>query len=103
MDSLEAAWLFKNSRLFHMGKEPVHPIHFIFLDDDHEYDHVLKELHAWYPLLSPGGIIAGHDWTPEFGGVEKAVTAYFSGSGSLIKRNIEVHGTSWLVRGGLEQ
>jgi hypothetical protein len=105
MDSLEAAWLFKNSRLFHMGKEPMCPIHFIFLDDDHEYDHVLKELKAWYPSLAPGGIIAGHDWTEEFSGVEKAVTAYFSGQipGSVAKRTVEVRGTSWLVRGGLEQ
>lgn len=35
---------------------------FVFLDADHNYDGVTADLQAWWPLVKPGGIIAGHDW-----------------------------------------
>lgn len=34
----------------------------IFLDGSHEYDDVKKDIAAWSPLLSPNGIICGHDY-----------------------------------------
>jgi hypothetical protein len=103
MDSLEAAWLFRASAVTHMGAPPVHPVHFVFLDDDHEYDHVLRELKAWYPLIAPGGMIAGHDYTEEFDGVRRATKAFFAdGLGKVKRKTVEVRGTSWIVRGGIE-
>ena len=83
MDSLEAA------ELFH-GKDN---IHFVFLDDDHEYEHVKQELEAWEPLMGKDSIIAGHDVTEEFHGVEEAVREYF-GEGNY---TVEC-GRSWVVR-----
>lgn len=35
---------------------------FVYLDGDHEYSAVMADLEAWWPLVKPGGIIAGHDW-----------------------------------------
>jgi hypothetical protein len=35
---------------------------FIYIDADHQYDAVLKDLRAWYPKLKKGGIIGGHDY-----------------------------------------
>lgn len=34
---------------------------FVFLDDDHSEEHVLAELRAWWPKVSDGGTLAGHD------------------------------------------
>jgi cephalosporin hydroxylase len=70
MDSLEAARLFINSWL-----------HFVFLDDEHSYDHVRKELAAWWPLVLPGGMIAGDDYKPEFNGVIAAVDQFAQDKG----------------------
>lgn len=50
---------------------------FIFIDADHTYESVSEDLRAWFPKLTPGGIIAGHDWSNEFPGVEKAVREFF--------------------------
>lgn len=67
MDTFEAAGFFSG----------ISNIHMVFLDNDHEYGHVLKELKTWAPMIRDGGIIAGDDWTEEFWGVKKAVFEYF--------------------------
>jgi predicted O-methyltransferase YrrM len=37
-------------------------IDYLYIDDCHAPEHVYKELCAWYPQVSDGGMIAGHDW-----------------------------------------
>lgn len=56
-DSLDVADLFPSSSL-----------DFIMLDDRHDGDHVLEEIYKWLPKLKLGGIIAGHDATPQGSG-----------------------------------
>jgi hypothetical protein len=45
---------------------------FIFIDADHGYESVKKDITAWVPKLKPGGLVSGHDinWP----GVLKAVS-----------------------------
>jgi hypothetical protein len=88
MSSLEAAEFFE-ARLLQVNYRP---LHFVFLDDDHDYPYVLEEIEAWNCCLSQGGIIAGHDWTPEFWGVQKSVEAFFGVGRATIQ------GRSWVVR-----
>lgn len=38
---------------------------FVYIDGDHSYRSVTADLEAWWPLVKPGGIIAGHDWIPD--------------------------------------
>lgn len=44
----------------------------LFLDDDHTAAHVTRELDAWWPAVTPGGWVAGHDydWPSVAGAVE---------------------------------
>lgn len=44
---------------------------FVFIDADHEYESVVKDIKAWMPKLKPGGMMSGHD--AHFEGVLKAV------------------------------
>jgi hypothetical protein len=37
---------------------------FIFVDGDHSYAGVRRDILDYYPLLAPGGILAFHDWLP---------------------------------------
>jgi len=50
----------------------------VFIDADHAYESVRKDIDAWLPKVRTGGIIAGHDFInwPGFG-VIKAVTETF--------------------------
>ncbi|KAI8114367.1 hypothetical protein M9434_002492 [Picochlorum sp. BPE23] len=37
-------------------------LNFIYLDGLHTYDNLLRELHVYWKMLKPGGVIAGHDY-----------------------------------------
>ncbi len=43
-------------------KEPV--FDFIYLDGDHDEEPLRKEIEVFWPLIKPGGILAGHDYQP---------------------------------------
>jgi len=46
----------------------------IYIDANHSYESVIKDLIAWYPKLKNNGIIAGHDWNHE--SVERAIREF---------------------------
>ena len=50
---------------------------FVFIDGDHSYESVRDDIAAWFPKLVPGGLIAGHDFSPDFPGVVWAVIEAF--------------------------
>ena len=37
-------------------------IDFVYLDARHDYRSVVEDVCAWFPLVTPGGILAGHDY-----------------------------------------
>ena len=37
-------------------------VSFIYIDDNHEVEHVYKEMNLWYPKLRKEGVMAGHDY-----------------------------------------
>jgi hypothetical protein len=51
----------------------------IFLDGCHELAEVSADISEWLPLLRPGGIMAGHDYSPRNPGVMDAVNDAFPG------------------------
>jgi len=57
-DSSSAANLFENNS-----------IDFVFIDANHNYESVKKDIQSWFPKVKNNGIISGHDWPY----VEKAV------------------------------
>jgi len=62
--SWDAAALFENAS-----------VDFLFIDADHSFDAVVKDLVTWIPKVKRGGVIAGHDYfTPS---VQSAVHAAF--------------------------
>lgn len=66
MTSIDASLMFADKSL-----------DFVFIDASHEYAHVLLDIDAWLPKVKPGGILAGHDYTPSWPGVVKAVNERF--------------------------
>jgi len=68
MDSIKASEIIANESL-----------DLVFIDCQHEYEYVKKDIKAWLPKVKKGGIISGHDYNPKelyvpgFNGVGRAV------------------------------
>lgn len=64
-----------------------------YVDADHSYESVKKDLNAWWPKLKPGAVFFGDDYTKGFPGVGKAVKEFFT------PKNIRVTkiGRCWVV------
>jgi len=57
----------------------LHPA-LVFIDAEHTYEAVKSDIETWWPLLLPGGIISGHDYSlggVYWPGVFKAVNEIF--------------------------
>lgn len=64
---------------------------FIYIDGDHTYEGVSRDLDLFLPKIKKGGIVAGHDYTNNWEGVRRAVDEAF---GSPSKTYAD---GSWLV------
>lgn len=38
------------------------PVDLVFIDGDHHYEQVQKDIRLWLPHIKPGGILCGHDY-----------------------------------------
>jgi hypothetical protein len=52
---------------------PVGPVDMVFIDGDHEYEAVKRDILNARKMLKPGGILCGHDFSDAHPGVMKAV------------------------------
>lgn len=50
----------------------------VFIDADHSYNGVKSDIKHWLPLVREGGWLMGHDYSPKFPGVQRAVNEAFS-------------------------
>lgn len=56
---------------------PYPPLGFVYIDGNHELKAVSEDIAAWWPLIVPGGILAGHDYgCDEHPGVTAAVDLF---------------------------
>ena len=57
---------------------------FVFLDADHSYEGVKRDIELWLPFVERGGFISGHDYGhPRIGEVKRAVDEVFGTSVKL--------------------
>jgi predicted O-methyltransferase YrrM len=62
-------------------------VDFVFIDADHTYNSVIKDIKAWLPKIKKGGIISGHDYFTS-PGVKSAVDELLGIVESDRKQNI---------------
>ena len=78
--SVEAAKLFADNSL-----------DVVYIDASHNYIDVVNDIDAWLPKIKKGGIISGHDYSPDiWNGVVCSVNAIF-GEDIKISRNSWIH------------
>jgi predicted O-methyltransferase YrrM len=66
---------------------------FVFIDADHTYESVVKDINSWYPKLKKGGILSGHDY-PSWNGVKKAVDEFINKNNMKLKT---FKGNVWFI------
>lgn len=68
-------------------------VDFCFIDAAHDYKSKRKDIEAWLPKMKPGGIISGHDYTPNMDGYNRTYDAV---NDVLGKQNIKTIKNVWL-------
>lgn len=48
-------------------------IDLVFIDGNHDYLDVKRDIQTWMPKVRKGGILSGHDYHPYFSGLRRAV------------------------------
>lgn len=56
---------------------PDRTVQFVFVDAAHDRESVLADLAAWWPKVTTGGTIAGHDYDDHWPPVVEAVNEFF--------------------------
>lgn len=67
----------------------------VFIDADHSFEGVKRDILAWWPKVRAGGIIAGHDFSHEYAGVMQAVGEAFP---EYVHHEGGDTGICWVVR-----
>lgn len=71
-----------------MAKEvPDNSLGLLYLDAGHDYNSVTADLHAWFPKVVQGGVIAGHDYLNTAYGVRQAVNDFRRKNVFVIEEN----------------
>jgi hypothetical protein len=71
----------------------------VYVDANHSYESCLADLRLWYPKVKPGGVLAGHDFTGTWTGVEKAVLEFMAEKGlQLAGVTGEREWSTWVIR-----
>jgi hypothetical protein len=78
---------------------PDESLDFVFIDADHSYDGVSKDIRVWMPKLKRGGLLSGHDYDNpnEVNGkeVKRAVDDAVSLNGWTLDKGFE---STWFIR-----
>lgn len=73
----------------------------VYIDGDHSYEGVKRDLKAYYPKVVKGGILAFHDYLNEAYGVNKAVHDFAGRVGAkvyVIPENKRVDGGAYFIK-----
>ena len=71
----------------------------IYIDANHTYDFIHKDLEMYRPKMKKGGIIAGHDyWVNRFDGVIKAVNEMIGEPEKVFPDTSWIKNISWLKK-----
>jgi len=68
----------------------------IYIDAAHEYDEVRLDVELFWPLVRPGGVLFGDDFTQRFPGLCRAVEEFAAGRSLRLQTN--PNSPKWLIQ-----
>ena len=80
------------------SKSAIHFIHdkldFCYIDANHQYDFVKKDIDLYYPLMNKNGMFGGHDYAVNYPDIRKAVNEFITEN----KLKLEGYEDDWVVK-----
>jgi hypothetical protein len=70
----DATFIKKSSMQAAKEDVPDHSLDFVYIDADHGFDNIMKDIIVWSNKVRPGGVISGHDY--DIADVKSAVDMY---------------------------
>lgn len=55
---------------------PDESLDFVYIDGNHAFDWVMEDIIHWSKKVRKGGVVSGHDYSPDFPGVQEAVDVW---------------------------
>lgn len=81
----------------HVASEQIDTeLDYVYVDGNHKYEYVKRDIEEYYKKLKPGGVIAGHDFCLPWTGVIEAVTEFSEQKD--IEYHIENYGSDWYMK-----
>jgi len=77
----QVVWLRKTSESAVREFQNEEGVDFVYIDGNHSYASVKKDIELYYPLIKDNGLIGGHDYTPYTETVMKAVNEFAEEAG----------------------
>jgi hypothetical protein len=72
----QVVWLRKTSESANKEFQNKEAFDFVYIDGNHTFEFVKKDITLYYPLIRNNGLIGGHDYTPYFESVMRAVNEF---------------------------
>ena len=72
----QVAWLRKTSESANREFQNEEAVDFVYIDGNHSYESVKRDITLYYPLIKNNGLIGGHDYTPLYESVMRAVNEF---------------------------
>jgi hypothetical protein len=72
----QVVWLRKTSESAIREFRNEEAVDFVYIDGNHSYESVKKDITLYYPLIKNNGLIGGHDYTPYYESVMRAVNEF---------------------------
>jgi hypothetical protein len=70
---------------------------FVYIDGSHDETDVADDLRAWWDVIPPHGMMAGHDYDPGHPGVMSAVESFARERGLIVRLTHRDFPPSWLI------
>lgn len=74
--------------------DQVPEVDFVFIDGNHSYAYVVKDIALYWPKVKSGGFLCGHDYSGGHEEVTRAVDQFAAAS----RLPLELHKYCWLIR-----
>jgi hypothetical protein len=72
----QVVWLRKTSESANKEFQNKEAFDFVYIDGNHTFEFVKKDIMLYYPLIRNNGLIGGHDYTPFYESVMRAVNEF---------------------------
>jgi hypothetical protein len=72
-------------------------VDFVYIDGNHDYSAVQKDIELYYPCIEAGGVIGGHDFTVYYPGVVKAANEFAEKHACTLGVNFFIRPPDWWI------